>query len=133
MTRVVIDANVYISALVFGGVPQRAIQRAQGESFRICVSEPIMDEVAGTLRRKFGWSRAELDFALPPLWRRVKVVQPVAPVDLCVDPDDNRVLECVRAAGARFLVTGDDHLLRLKQFEGAVILTPRQFLETPSA
>ena len=131
MTRVVIDTNVYISALVFGGVPQRVIQRAQGESWEICVSKPLMDEVAGTLEEKFGWSQAELDFALPPLWQRSTLVEPTAPVEVCVDPDDNRVLECVQAAGARFLITGDDHLLRLNQFENAAIVTPREFLVAP--
>ena len=76
-----------------------------------------MDEVVGTLKEKFGWSKAELDSVLPPLWHRSTLVEPTVPVEICVDPDDNRVLECVHAAGAGFLITGDDHLLRLKRFE----------------
>jgi uncharacterized protein len=44
------------------------------------------------------------------------------------DPDDNRILECALAAGADVIVSGDGHLLRLTEYEGIAILTPRAFL-----
>lgn len=128
MTRVVLDTNVYISALVFGGVPRRVIQLAQREGWGICISQILMDEVAETLANKFDWTSAELDFALPPLWRQCIVVEPRVAVRASVDADDDRVLECAKESGAKLIVTGDDHLLRLKQFEGTAIITPRAFL-----
>jgi predicted nucleic acid-binding protein len=46
--------------------------------------------------------------------------------------DDNRILECVAAAQAEFLVTGDkEHLLPLGSYRGAKIVTPAQFLDLP--
>lgn len=74
MTTIVIDANVYISALVFGGVPQKAIQLSQRKDWQVCISRPIIDEVAETLAEKFDWTKAELNFALPPLWERCRQV-----------------------------------------------------------
>jgi len=67
---IVIDANVYISALVFGGVPRKVIQLTRREGWQVCISRSIMDEVAETLAEKFDWAKAELDFALAPLWKR---------------------------------------------------------------
>jgi len=48
-------------------------------------------------------------------------------LNVCVDDDDNRVLECAKASGAKLVITGDNHLLRLKHFEDTVIITPRAF------
>ena len=44
------------------------------------------------------------------------------------DPGDNRVLECAIALEASYIVTGDTHLLELKEYEGIVILNPAGFL-----
>ena len=43
------------------------------------------------------------------------------------DPADDRVLECAVAAGASYIVTGDVHLLRLKDYRGIVSLPPAGF------
>ncbi len=53
------------------------------------------------------------------------------PVELTViekAPSDNRYLECALAAGASYIVTGNDHLLSLKEYRGVVILNPAGFL-----
>lgn len=128
MKRVVLDTNVYISALVFGGVAQRVLDSLDAGGFVVCVSRPIVDEVTEVLRHKFGWTPAELDYALPPLWKRAVMVTPTVRIAVCVDPDDNRILECAREARADIVITGDDHLLRLEHFEGAAIVSPRVFL-----
>lgn len=44
------------------------------------------------------------------------------------DPSDNRYLECAVATGASYIVTGDPHLLKLKEYRGVVILKPAEFL-----
>ena len=59
MTRIVVDTNVYISALVFGGVPQRVFELIESLGHGLCISQPIMDEVAQVLARKFGWTPGE--------------------------------------------------------------------------
>ena len=44
------------------------------------------------------------------------------------DPKDNMVIECALSAGADYIITGDNHLLKLKEFKGIKILTPKEFL-----
>ncbi len=49
----------------------------------------------------------------------------------CVDPKDNKFLELALSGDADLILTGDDHLLRLRPWRGIPILTPREFLELP--
>ena len=83
MTTIVIDANVYISALVFGSVPQKVIQHCLRGSWQTCISQSIMDEVAETLAEKFDWSKAELQFALPTLWEHCRLVESTIRLTVC--------------------------------------------------
>jgi putative PIN family toxin of toxin-antitoxin system len=125
-----VDSNVYISALVLAGVPQTVFDVIESrDNLDLCISRPIMDEVAEVLARKFDWTTPELEGFLPPLWRRCIIVTPTAAVRICDDPDDNRILECAQAANASFIVTGDDDLLRLKRFGPTKIVTPRAFVD----
>jgi len=129
VNRIVVDTNVYISALVFGGVSQMVFDLIEGLGQSLYISQPIMAEVAEVLARKFGWTRAELEDFLWPLWQRCIILTPTAAVDICDDPDDDRILECAAAAGADFIVTGDHDLLRLKRFGAAEIVLPRVFVD----
>ena len=129
MKAVVVDTNVYISALVFGGTPRMVFERIDSLGYRLCVSKPIMDEVAEVLTRRFGWSGADLRRFLPPLWRRCFIITPTAALEICDDPDDDRILKFAQAADADFIVTGDDDLLRLKHFGSTQIVRPRDFVD----
>jgi putative PIN family toxin of toxin-antitoxin system len=107
VTKVVFDANVYISALVFGGAPQRLLDVITSQKVSLYISQSIMDEVEGVLLRKFGWTRAETTRFLPPLWARCIMIKPAMGLAVSPDPDDNHVLECAQAARADFLITGN--------------------------
>ncbi len=128
MIRAVADTNVYISAFNFGGLPLTVLRLAQGGVFALCLSPPILMETREVLRLRFGWSEAEIRRALDPILKVTRMVEPALRVTVAEDPDDNRILECAHEGGAQFIVTGDHHLLRLKRFEGAEIVTPRAFL-----
>jgi putative PIN family toxin of toxin-antitoxin system len=127
--RIVVDTNVIVSALVFGGLPRRVFEAAEDGRCEFYYSAEIQGETRRVLRDKFGWDEDRLDRYLPALWnmgervtahRRINAVKD--------DPDDNRILECALAAGAEVIVSGDGHLLRLTAYEGITILTPRSFL-----
>jgi uncharacterized protein len=124
---VVLDTNIYISALVFGGIPRQVLNQIHSGAGVLYVSPFIIDELTGTLSEKFGWSRRELAAFLPPLWARCVVIKPEIRLKVCKDPDDDYVLECAVSAGARFLVTGNTkHFPR--EYGSTRVLTPREFL-----
>ena len=55
MLRVTLDSNAYISALQFNGRAARLLRMAADNDIEIAISEPIIAEVIGVLREKFGW------------------------------------------------------------------------------
>ncbi len=45
------------------------------------------------------------------------------------DPEDDKILECAFDSGVDYIISGDSHLLDLKDFKGIEILSPDEFLE----
>jgi putative PIN family toxin of toxin-antitoxin system len=128
--RVVLDTNVIVSALVFGGVPRGILELAEAGQFELFYSQPIQTEVRRVLAEKFDWPQAMLQQALPVVWSMGTLVAPVITLHAVpADPDDNRILECAVEARAQFVVSGDHHLLALQTYKSIPIVTPRQFIE----
>jgi putative PIN family toxin of toxin-antitoxin system len=46
------------------------------------------------------------------------------------DPSDNKILECAVEAKADYIITGDQHLLRLKRYKNIKITNPSEFIKT---
>jgi predicted nucleic acid-binding protein len=76
MIRVVVDANVYISALVFGGVPQQVLDLISSLDLDLYIAPPIIEEVTGTLIEKFNWTQRDVKAFLPLLRARCIVIKP---------------------------------------------------------
>jgi uncharacterized protein len=131
--RIVVDTNVIVSALVFGGLPRRVFEMVEAGRCEFYYSGEIESETRRVLHDKFGWDESRLDRYLPVLWKLGERVTPQHRVNAVKDdPDDNRILECAVAAGADMIVSGDAHLLKLNAYEGIAILTPREFLSSLS-
>src|ERR1700749_2087455 len=129
--RVVADTNIYISALMFGGLPGSFLDLAFLGSFTLITSPALLDELDEKLRLKFAVPQLDATLIRTRLERTAEVVQPgqilrVVPQD----PDDDRVIECAVAGNADCIVSGNRHLLRLGSYASIDILTVRQFLET---
>jgi len=125
-----LDTSVYVGALNSGGFGYRLFYLAQSKLIRIDSSDPILDETIRVLREKFEWDGYRLHDA------RVKlagITNRVVPTQLLQvvkeDPPDNRILECAVEAGSEYILTWDKDLLRLGEYAGIRIMTPRQFLE----
>jgi uncharacterized protein len=130
MTRVVADTNIYISAVMFGGLPGSVLDLGLLRVFTLVISPPLLDELEDKLRVKFSVSAGDAAAIRVKLESAADVVNPHLTLDVVKDdPDDNRVLECAVAGGADTIVSGDRHLLQLKAHAGIPILTTRQFLE----
>jgi putative PIN family toxin of toxin-antitoxin system len=129
--RVVADTNVFISALMFGGLPGRFLDLALGHRFTLVTSRALLDEPDEKLRGKFAVSERDAQAIRAKLEGNASVVDPNFELNaVSDDPDDNRVLECAVAGKADFIVSGDRHLLRICNYAGIAIVTVRQFLET---
>lgn len=134
--RVVLDANVLVSAVIATSGPPREIVNAWVDGrFELIASPQLLGEVRDVLDRpRFRrWvSVATATEFIDGLTEDAEVVDdpPVQP-GLTADPDDDYLIALARAAQADYLVSGDRHLLDVDDPEPPV-LTPRQFLNTIS-
>lgn len=131
LLRVVFDANVYISAFIVpGSLAEEAYNVVLERRCELFVSVPILTETALKLRSKFGWEDDRITAALKHISHVATVAKPSIRIDLLADEPDNRILECAVAAQASFIVTGDKHLLTLKEYKGTGITKMGGFLAT---
>jgi len=130
--RVVLDSNVIISAILFGGPPAGVLEQVAAGTVVCWVSLPILDEVRGVLQRpKFGLSPDQALALAEEFHGLCQVAAPGAKVrSVAADPDGDRVLECALAAGAHVIVSGDARLLALSRWRGVRIVSPAEFLQT---
>lgn len=133
--KVVLDANVFVSALLSKqGAPRQIIAHWREEMFELLLSEELLAELERVLRypkiaQVHHLSPAELEEFLALLRDEARLIAPQQRLDVSPDETDNRYIECAVAGGAEFLVTGDkQHLLPLKEHQGVIILSPTAFL-----
>jgi uncharacterized protein len=129
VNRVTADTNVLVSGLNYRGLPRRFVELAEEGISRLQVSEPILNETVRILQEKFHWSSRQARVAHELISAMAQHVTPHLELDVVKeDPDDNRILECAQASQSDYLITGDNHLLRLNQYAGTRILKPAEFV-----
>lgn len=133
MKRVVLDTNVLISALIVPvGKPAQILKYL--EELTLLTSEPILIEMERVLHYSRIQKRYKLNDEIINLYlERVREVSSIVHVETEVlvvedDPDDDKFLACAVDGEAEYIVSGDPHLLTVKEYEGVKILTPSDFL-----
>jgi putative PIN family toxin of toxin-antitoxin system len=135
MIGAVLDTNILVSALIKpNGKPAQIIAHARAGKFTLILSEDILTEARGVLHRKHIQKKyhptpdAIRDF-LDALRDLAELVAD-APVENLIpnDPPDNLIVACAVGGQADYLVSGNAHLLDLKQHGKIQMVTPAQFL-----
>lgn len=132
MIRAVIDTNVVVSGLLFGGLPYKIIRAAMARKFTYVTSPLLIDEIERVMGYpKFALSKSEAKALTTPLFSLAEIVVPIKTINVIERcPADNRVLECAIEGKCSVIVSGDRRdLLSLKQFHHVAIISARQFLE----
>lgn len=133
--RVVLDTNVVVSALVFGGGPPARIRRGwqEGSFVPLASAETAQELVRVLAYPKFKLSAAEQDHLLADYIPSVQVVRIPASlprVPACRDPFDVALLHLAVAGKAQALVSGDKDLLALDGARGlCAVMTPDAFCQ----
>ena len=128
--RVVLDTNVIISGLNFTGNERLVLELARRGRFELYLSTFILQETAGVLTRKFGWSEERTTQVLQILQGLAVIVEPQRILSVIESHQaDNQILACALEASADYLVTGDRrHLLPLETYGKVRIINAAQFL-----
>lgn len=133
--RVVLDANIFISLLISRkGNPASIINKWLSGEFEVLISQPIVDEILWVtgyerLQKKYKKVRENrLEFvdliSEQGIWTELTETLTV----VTADESDHRYLECAISGGAAYVVTEDDHLLRVGNHQGISVITPAAFV-----
>jgi len=125
MLRVVFGSNVYISALLFDGPPRQILALAEKHKVILITSNDIINETASKLREKFSWPEHKIQQFVRQTSRLAELYNPKVKLSVVKDEPDNRLLECAVAGNAHIIISGDNHLLRLKAYENIPIQKPK--------
>jgi putative PIN family toxin of toxin-antitoxin system len=131
--RAVLDTSVLVAAFLHpAGANGRVLALAE-ERYELCLSTGILAEVRKVLSyprlRRYGYSEEEVEDFLRALreaaflvrrWPRIQVVRE--------DPADDQVLACALAVKAHYIVSKDEHLQKLREYQGIRILPTEAFL-----
>jgi putative PIN family toxin of toxin-antitoxin system len=130
--RIVIDTNVIVSAILFGGIPGELLSLWKSGHIQPLASKDIIDEYIKVLTYpKFKLSEKEINYILYneilPYFE-VVTLKPGRTI-IQEDPSDDKFIHCAQSGKAGIIISGDQHLLNLKLYGKIKILTPSQFLE----
>lgn len=132
MNRVVLDTNVVVSGLLFGGPPGRIATLWKAEKISPVISKDIAQEYLRVLSYpKFALSESEIEFIFyDEILAFTEVIEVPESKEVIIgdDPSDDKFLHCAVHGGVGNVVSGDVHLLNLKRYSGVEILSAREFL-----
>ncbi|TMB97830.1 MAG: putative toxin-antitoxin system toxin component, PIN family [Chloroflexi bacterium] len=95
--RVLLDTNVLVSAILFGGLPRELLRRALRGDFAVVTSAHLMREFEEVLRDRFGVAAAVAQAARAEYELLATLVQPEALPRIVRDADDDQVLAAAAA------------------------------------
>jgi len=126
--RVVVDTNVFISGLLWGGNPGKILNLWFWGKFNLLMSPYLCFEIIDVYQK---FDNPSQDIEKLRLYLETKTIKiiPKKKVRVCRDPKDNQILALCWVGQADFLITGDKDLLSLKEFKNTKIVRPKEFLK----
>ena len=129
MIKVVLDTNVFISALFWKGPPYQIFKKILEGTILNFISPPILNEVQERLLNKFKLPPEKVKEFLEIIIFSSTIVYPKKKLEIVKrDPADNKIIECAVEAKVSFIISGDKHLLEIEKYNGIKIITPKKFL-----
>jgi len=126
---VVIDTNIYISAIFWEGKPRQVVDLGRDEKITILTSAAIEKEIAEKLKTKFNLDKNEISKILADFSTFTRLVHAANRIRAVPDdPDYDKIIECAVSGKADYIVSGDRHLLKLEEYAGITILNASDFL-----
>ena len=130
MKRAVLDTNIIVSSAL-GGALVLVLEKWDQGKFTVVVTSDILDEYFQVINRpKFKLKQETIDKITRYLYQFPEFVVPEEQIRVIqADPKDDKFLEAAVAGKVDFIVSGDNHLLELKDFRNIPIISGREFIE----
>ena len=131
MLKITPDTNVLISAFITKGNEYEILRLAKLGKIKLIISPEILEEFNDVIRRpKFRFSKEQIKSFNEQILSIVEIVYPKEKLDVVKDdPDDNKILEAALTGNVDYVISGDNHLLKLKKFRNVKIVNAGRFLK----
>lgn len=130
LITVVLDTNIVVSSVVFGGKPRDIFSLIIEEKIIAYFSSFVLFEVTDVLRNKFDFDENKLELIEKIIKKKFVKVSPKNIPLFSKDLSDNKILAIAQEAKADYLITGDKkHLLPLKKIKKTKIVSAEEFFK----
>ena len=134
--KVLLDTNIWISGLLWGGYPRKIIELADTENITLYISLSMFEELEQTLaypklQRRLEKIEMTANFLLSEVRQLTQFCQPLNLPDISDlrDAKDKKILEAALSVPVEVIISGDEDLLVLEEFQQIPILTVSIFWE----
>jgi putative PIN family toxin of toxin-antitoxin system len=129
--RIVLDTNVLMSGIFFGGGPGKILHAWQAGQIELAASPEIVEEYVATAEvLSARYASLTLEPILALIVKNSKLWQsPALTEEVCSDRDDDKFLACALASDTKYIVSGDKALRRVSGYRDIIIVNPRQFVD----
>ena len=132
MVRVVIDTNVFVSGLLKSdNPPSNVVDLFIEDKINLIISEEVFSEyIKVLLRPELKVKKDNIIRLISIFILKAEIIKVKTKLDIIErDPSDNKFLECALDGKVDYIISGDNHLLKLKNFRGIKIVNAGRFLE----
>jgi hypothetical protein len=132
--KVVLDTNIWVSAIIWGGIPDQILLLREQQKITIAMSQELLNELESTFnKRKLIPKLQALGLTVPTIINLIQesvIFYPIQKLNVheLRDADDNIILATGIAAESDVIITGDQDLLILFEYQGIAIRTAKDFL-----
>ncbi len=128
--KLVLDTNVLISATLWdNSVSHKLLIKLIEKNVELFTTLEIMNEYKKAVMRDFQYSEEKVDEIIEKLLSFMKLIETNSKIEFIKeDPDDNKILECAKDSDSGYILSYDNHLLKIQEFEGIKILRPDDFI-----
>jgi len=122
--KVIIDTNNFISALGWEGKSRELLRKVIDKEYDLYISVKQIREIKRVMNYpKFKFSEKQKKRFLKILFSIATIIDTKTELNVAEDPADNMLLECAVEANADYIISGDNHLKKLKQYKGVRIIS----------
>lgn len=126
--KIVIDTNVIVSAMFFGGKPRQLVELLVKHKFQSFASAEIVNEYQDTASELCArYPKKPVHLPLTAIVTAMNIIETTSDISVCRDPDDDKFINCALDSNCSYIISGDNDLLTIKNYNGIKIVTVAEF------
>lgn len=127
--KLVIDTNLFVSGIFWGGNPYKLLKYWINDKFELIVTTEILDEYYRVINEISYKDKQLANEWLIFISKNIKIIKNVINLRICRDEHDNKFINCAISGNADYLITGDKDLLDLAEVNNIRIMKVKHFLD----